>query len=173
MAMADLVTINDDAGARELVKCQLAVDVLRTFGRIRLRVTGSSMLPAVWPGDILSVCHSEIAHINLNDIVLSRRQGRLCAHRVVDKVAGPQSAWLITRGDQLSFDDPPVFAHELLGRVTLIQRDRSHIDPRAGLPRGWRFLSMILSRSALATRLTVHLIAFRQRAAAEGVSWAV
>ena len=39
--MADQVTINDDADARELVKCQLAVDALRTFGRIRLRVTGS------------------------------------------------------------------------------------------------------------------------------------
>jgi hypothetical protein len=171
--MADLVTITDDADARELVKCQLVVDTLRTFGRIRLRVTGSSMLPAVWPGDILSVSCSGIDQVSLNDIVLSQRQGRLCAHRVMDKVASPQSACLITRGDQLSFDDPPVFAHELLGRVTLIQRNRSHIDPRAGLSRGWRFLSIILSHSALATRLMVHLIASRRSAAAEGASWAV
>jgi hypothetical protein len=168
--MANQVTINDDAGALELLKCQLVVDTLRTFGRIRLQVSGSSMLPAVWPGDILSVCHSEIAHVNLNDIVLSERQGRLCAHRVVDKIGGTDSACLITRGDQLSVNDPPVFAHELLGRVTLIQRNRSHMDPRAGLSRGWRFLSIILSRSALATRLMLHLIAFRRSAAPQGAS---
>jgi hypothetical protein len=171
--MADLVTITDDADARELVKCQLVVDTLRTFGRIRLRVTGSSMLPAVWPGDILSVSCSGIDQVSLNDIVLSQRQGRLCAHRVMDKVASPQSACLITRGDQLSFDDPPVFGNELLGRVTSIRRNRFHIDPRAGLRRGWRFLSIVLSRSALATRLMLHLIACRRSVADEGASWTV
>jgi signal peptidase I len=171
--MADQAKINDDASALELLKCQLVVDTLRTFGRIRLQVTGSSMLPAVWPGDILSVCHSGIDQVSPDDIVLSERQGRLCAHRVVNKIAGRDAAHLITCGDQLSVDDPPVFAHELLGRVTSIQRNRSHIDPRAGLPRGRRFLSIILSRSALATRLMLHLIAFRRSAAAEGVSWAV
>jgi signal peptidase len=171
--MADQVKINDNAGALELLKRQLVVDTLGTFGRIRLQVTGSSMLPAVWPGDILSVCHSEIAHVAVKDIVLSERQGRLCAHRVVDKIAGTESVCLITRGDRLSVDDPPVFAHELLGRVTLIQRNGSHIDPRAGLSTGWRILSVILSRSALATRLMLHLIASRRSAAPEGASWAV
>ena len=31
------------------------VEVLRRFGEARLRVTGSSMLPTVWPGDLVAV----------------------------------------------------------------------------------------------------------------------
>ena len=39
----------------EAVKCELAAEVLRSSGELRLRVTGSSMLPAVWPGDELTI----------------------------------------------------------------------------------------------------------------------
>jgi len=42
--------------ARETLGCELAAEVLRSSGRLRLRATGTSMLPAVWPGDVLSVC---------------------------------------------------------------------------------------------------------------------
>jgi hypothetical protein len=41
--------------ARDEVKRHLFVEVLRSFGEARLAVTGASMLPAVWPGDILEV----------------------------------------------------------------------------------------------------------------------
>jgi hypothetical protein len=52
-----------------MVKYELALDVLRSFGEARLPVTGASMLPSIWPGDILEVraqrpradqpCHSD------------------------------------------------------------------------------------------------------------------
>ena len=35
--------------------CELAGEMVRTFGRVRVRVTGTSMIPAVWPGDVLVV----------------------------------------------------------------------------------------------------------------------
>ena len=35
------------------LQCELVADVARAFGEVRLRVTGASMLPAIWPGDIL------------------------------------------------------------------------------------------------------------------------
>ena len=37
------------------VKCELAAEVLRSSGRLRLQVTGWSMLPSIWPGDTLTV----------------------------------------------------------------------------------------------------------------------
>jgi len=37
------------------LKCDLAADVIRRFGALRLRVNGFSMLPSIWPGDI-AVC---------------------------------------------------------------------------------------------------------------------
>ena len=33
----------------------LDAQVIRQFGELRLKVTGASMLPSVWPGDVLTV----------------------------------------------------------------------------------------------------------------------
>jgi hypothetical protein len=35
--------------------CELVADVLRAGGEARVRVMGTSMLPALWPGDILVI----------------------------------------------------------------------------------------------------------------------
>ena len=35
--------------------CDLAAEVADAFGRVRLRVSGTSMVPAIRPGDMVSV----------------------------------------------------------------------------------------------------------------------
>jgi len=37
------------------LKCELAGEVLRSSGRLRLKVSGSSMLPVIRPGDTLEL----------------------------------------------------------------------------------------------------------------------
>ena len=37
------------------LKCELAAEVLRSFGTLRFAATGWSMLPSVWPGETLVV----------------------------------------------------------------------------------------------------------------------
>ena len=71
--------------ARDTLGCELAAEVLRTSGRLRLRATGASTLPAVWPGDILSVRSHEVVEALPGDIVLFVREGRLVARRVVER----------------------------------------------------------------------------------------
>ena len=44
-----------EASAIHELKCDLAADVIRRFGTLRLRVNGFSMLPSIWPGDIACV----------------------------------------------------------------------------------------------------------------------
>jgi signal peptidase len=73
------------ATARETLGCELAAEVLRSSGRLRLRATGASMLPAVWPGDILSVRSHDVVEALPGDIVLFGREGTLVAHRVVER----------------------------------------------------------------------------------------
>src|SRR5258708_31630032 len=78
------------------VKCELAGEVLRSSGRLRLRVTGWSMLPTVMPGDTLIVDLVNGA-VSRGDIVLFNRNQRLFAHRVVSTpVDGPGE--IITQG---------------------------------------------------------------------------
>jgi len=139
----------------ETAKRSLAAEVLRSSGELRLRATGASMLPAIWPGDILTVRAADAGGVKPGEIVLYGRDDRFVIHRVVENRGG----LLITRGDAVPKNDPPVSAGELLGRVVSIERASSEIPVRPGLSLFGRLLSLVLSHSALAARL---LLRFRR-----------
>jgi hypothetical protein len=112
--------------------CGLAGEVVRTFGEVRLRVFGTSMVPAILPGDLVSVHRANLQDISLGEVVMFLREGRLFVHRVVArKVAAcendPDEPFLITCGDRLRHQDPPVSELELLGRVVSIERDHREV----------------------------------------------
>ena len=125
------------------VKCSLATKVLRDFGELRLRVTGSSMLPSLWPGDSLLIRRVRFTEITPGDLVLFARDERFFVHRVL-KVADGR---LLTRGDALPVPDPLVGPDELLGCVQLIARDgvERHSCPLGALG---RLLAFALRRSS-------------------------
>ena len=113
--------------------CGLTEEIIRTFGEVRLRVFGTSMAPSILPGDLVSIERAGLEDISPKEIVLYLRQGRLFVHRVVERKAaaaatGSEEAHLITRGDRLRHDDPPVSSAELLGRVVSIERDKRKVD---------------------------------------------
>jgi hypothetical protein len=139
--------------AREALGFELVAEVLRSSGELRLRVTGSSMLPAVWPGDVLSVCGRTATQALPGDIILFARQGRLIAHRVIERTIHQGAPCWVTRGDRLDHRDLQVSSRELLGRVTLIQRGRRYVVPRLTF-RG-RMASCILRRSEFCTRVVL------------------
>ena len=140
--------------AGEMLGCRLAAEVLRSSGRLRLRVTGTSMLPAVWPGDVLEVHRESTAEVLPGQLVLFERGGRLVAHRAVEKVRREGQTLLVTRGDRLEQTDPPVSPEELLGRVTWVQRGHRRLRPRL-TPWG-RATSWVLRRSEFCTRALLH-----------------
>jgi signal peptidase I len=111
--------------AREDHKLELATEVLRSGGAIRLQALGTSMLPSVWPGDLLSIEHAPGKDMVPGDIVLVARDARLFVHRLIEK---DDDEW-ITRGDSLPQNDPPVAEAQVLGRVSLIRRKTGVIVP--------------------------------------------
>jgi hypothetical protein len=145
-------TIKD---TRSELKGQLFLEILKSSGQAKLAVTGTSMLCSIWPGDILEVRHQKAAEICPGEVVLFERDGHLLAHRVVEKVGGPERTLLVTRGDGLRAPDSPVSPEELLGRVTAVLRDGRRIEPR--LTRWGRVVSWVLSRSDLCTKLALRL----------------
>ena len=136
---------------------QLAVEVARGFGRLRLRVTGTSMMPAIRPGDLLSIGRVDLREASPGEIVLFARRGRLFAHRIVDRGGGSSDPYLVTRGDRLLENDPPVFQSELLGRVTSIERGRRQVRSRPWLRGPNRVLGRLLRSSDRATALFLRL----------------
>jgi hypothetical protein len=140
---------------RRELEGELFLEVLKSAGQARLAVTGTSMLPSIWPGDILEVHRQSVAEIVPGDVVLRERNGAFLAHRVVEKVDWPERTLLITRGDALRAPDRPIAPEELLGRVTAILRGGRRLEPRL-TPWG-RFASWVLSRSDLCTKLALRL----------------
>ncbi len=132
---------------------ELTAEVLQSYRELRLRVFGSGMLPAIWPGDILAIDPCGIADAGLGDIVLFARHGRLFAHRVVSQ----SGEYLVTRGDGVRDTDPPVKPGELIGRVSEIVRRGKTLRPKARLSLGGRIAAAIASRSAGAGRLLTRL----------------
>jgi signal peptidase I len=96
----------------------LVAEVLRRFGRIRLRVFGGSMSPALRPGDLLDVRSTRADSLERGDVVLFRRDGRLFAHRVMEK----STLGVVTRGDAHRHDDPMVAPEDVLGIVNSVVR---------------------------------------------------
>ena len=143
--------------ARDAVGCQLVSDVLRSFGSVNVRVTGSSMLPCILPCDILEVQRQEFHEVVPGDIFLFSRDNRLFAHRVVS-TRGQGHACLVTCGDSLDENDPPVFAHQMLGRVTFISRWGLHMSPRATFLE--RSISTLFRRSQFLTRSFLWILNF-------------
>ena len=140
-------------------KCSLAAEVLRRFGQLRLRVTGASMLPSIWPGDVVAVCSSSLNQISRGDVVLFFRDRRFVVHRVVE-VSGDR---LLTRGDSVLGPDTPVSSDELLGRVVSITGAGDTRKP-ARLGVAGRLLAWALRRSTVISNLLLGLhAAYRER----------
>src|SRR5260370_7045675 len=100
------------------------------------------MLPAILPGDTLVVEQTKTSCAVPGDIVLFRRHERLFAHRVIGQQHRNGVTCIVTSGDSLAESDPPVFRHELLGRVTSILREGRYISPHLTLVH--RLISLIL-----------------------------
>lgn len=124
---------------------ELAQEVLSEFGQLRLRVTGSSMLPAVLPGDVLSFKTCPVESLALGSIVLLRRDGRLYAHRLLALTA----EGLLTQGDSMPQPDPPTPLDDFLGVLVGQQRAGREIAV-SSTPRFGRWL---MRHSAFARRV--------------------
>jgi signal peptidase I len=132
-------------------KHNLAAQVLRQFGEVRLKVNGASMLPSVWPGDVVTVRRRSPAELLTGRIVLCYRDQGFVAHRMV----GRQGDRLITRGDSHLREDPPFSGEEVLGEVVSILRNGRPVDLT---PAWWhRIFSWTLRHSDLCTRIALRL----------------
>lgn len=107
---------------------ELFIEALRSHGRARLRVQGSSMRPWLRGGEIVEVRRASPAEVRAGDVVAFARGGGLFVHRVIGKSRREGQTLLITKGDAFPDADSPVREAELLGRVTSVARRGSMIS---------------------------------------------
>ncbi len=130
----------------------LVADALRGGGlfegvrpSVRLKVYGESMLPALWPGDVVEVANCSIDDLLPGDIVLAMRDGRLFLHRFV----ATQPGGFVLRGDSVPGPDPAFPPEALLGRLVRDGHEKQDVAGPRRRPRfGARWLSAKWSRVA-------------------------
>jgi signal peptidase I len=131
----------------------LVQEAVRRFGAARLKAQGTSMVPAVRPGDVLTIQRRAITELVLGDVVVFARGGRLFAHRVVELVSTAAGALtVIARGDAHRRSDPPVTMTEVVGVVVALTRGGRQLhEPFAYSP--WaahaRRFAMVLRMTAV------------------------
>jgi signal peptidase I len=103
-------------------------NVLRTNGRIALRVHGTSMLPWVKPADVALIRQAKTANVRFGDVVLYRRGERVYVHRIVEKRGPLGGEQFVAKGDAHRTSDGASESDELLGRVVRIYRGDKRID---------------------------------------------
>jgi peptidase S24-like protein len=135
----------------------MAEEFLRKTGFLHLQVLGQSMLPGIWPGDVLTIETKIANEMEIGDIGLFRRNARFFVHRVKNKLILDGSLHLLARGDSAWKNDPLFPAHALLGRVVEVQHgNRITVPVRepalCARLLGWLFASCSTARN-LALRL--------------------
>jgi len=121
--------------------CDLIADVARNQGQVQLKVAGASMVPALWPGDLVTVRSCDSSELQPGTIVVFRQNERLVTHRLM-YWAGDCA---VTRGDARPRYDQPVKAGEVLGRVDSALRNGRPVNLQPSL---WhRVLASVFRRS--------------------------
>jgi signal peptidase I len=156
---------NRQGNASVELACGLAEEIVRNFGEVRLRVFGTSMVPAILPGDLVLIQRAAVEEILPGEIAVFLRMGRLFVHRVADRKVivnsgGDKELFLITRGDRQRNSDSPVSSSELLGRVVSIERGRR--DIKVSPNRAIRLTARLLQSSDRVTSLYLLLVTFSQ-----------
>jgi hypothetical protein len=151
----------------EAEKLNLICQALKSGSVVRLQAHGLSMLPTIWPHDILTIQGAHRGGLSVGDIVMYRKDNRCFVHRIVkpmpDFEVAAEDAW-VTQGDSNSQpDSPPVAASQLHGIVVGVQRYQRSIILPAQLVGLRRCAAWLLGRSARLRSLALRLHVFFHR----------
>jgi hypothetical protein len=145
---------SSDLPSREAERVAVATQSLRHAGCLRLQVHGESMLPTLWPGDVVEIETSPIDAVRPGEIVLAEREGHFYLHRLVAHT--DQNGFLL-RGDSMPASDPEFPNSAFLGRLV---SGADHVQA----PTLWsRALGQLLCHCAPARSLVLSLKARRKK----------
>jgi hypothetical protein len=161
-------TANTPRSSWSAMRSALVADVLRGSGHlrqgVRLRVHGESMLPTLWPGDLVEIESCTVQDVRPGEIVLALRRDGLVLHRLI---APCTMNGFLLRGDSMPGSDPQYPPAALLGRLvrrTPVRRtDQRRVLALATLSRA---LGMLFCHCGAARRLALKLHGWRMGSAA-------
>jgi len=107
----------------------LSAGLLTSGYGVRFRAKGSSMLPTIQEGEMMTVVPVAPHEVSCGDIILYCFAGGMIAHRVVRMAqAADGGAVFSVRGDASWAFDQAVEAQQVLGRVVSVERGSRQVE---------------------------------------------
>jgi hypothetical protein len=156
------------------VEVEDVLPVLLALGvKVRLRARGHSMAPAIRNGDAVIVSAVAERELEVGQVGLFRREGRLFAHRLVARHCPPCGRTrLVFAGDNNAHPDPPIPPQDLLAAVVAVERRKAPARQVAAAAALWLVFLGVLGRAlGLALALVVALGVLSQPARAGGIGY--
>ncbi|HLG16696.1 MAG TPA: signal peptidase I [Blastocatellia bacterium] len=98
---------------------------------LEIRMSGSSMQPAIVDGDVITIEPVSDTPIRPGDVVLyASRRDTAVIHRVIRIERSEAERLVITRGDAAFQNDPPIPLSKIMGRVQLVERGGEAVEIR-------------------------------------------
>ena len=85
---------------------------------------GSSMKPLINEGDKLYIQKAKIAELKIGEVIVFYNEKKLISHRVIKKT----NKFVVTKGDNNLFIDPPISNKHILGRIMRISGKYGDLD---------------------------------------------
>jgi hypothetical protein len=126
-----------------------------------LQVLGQSMLPTIWPGDVVTIGRAVADAMEIADIGVFQRDRRVFVHRLKKILVIDGLTQFVTRGDSATDDDPLFPADTLLGKVALIQHKNRSPVPSGNLSLCARAAGWVFARSSSLRNLALRIDAMR------------
>ena len=90
---------------------------------VEIRMSGSSMRPAIEDGDVITIEPVTENSVRPGDVILYQtRYDTAVIHRVIRIEKSSSDRTVVTRGDASSQNDIPVPLHRVIGQVKLVER---------------------------------------------------
>lgn len=122
---------------------ELAGELLKKGGCLRIKARGASMVPSLWDGDLVRVAPAGGRNILVGDVICYETSpGRLFLHRVIER----DGERFVAKGDALAFSEV-IAPGQVLGKAVAVERYGRirRLDSRRA--RWWNRLMVFVSPS--------------------------
>jgi len=108
---------------------ELSADLLHAGFALRFTAQGSSMMPLLKSGDILTVKPVQAQQVRIGDVLLcSVSTERLVAHRIIRRRWADNGFAFLLQGDRVDKPDGWITQDQIHGRVESLERSGRQID---------------------------------------------
>ncbi len=129
--------------------------ILESGISISSKVQGISMLPLLWPNEIVLIEPINNYKIQIGDILLIKKDHRFIAHRLLKKNKTQHKEMLITKGDSNFKEDEPTDLESIYGLIKAVQiKNGEFVEIKIRKP----FLNLILNRLPFISTLIFKVI---------------